>query len=675
MVSINGKTVKNRQDTELLQRLLALRPDVHNGDDDISAEEAGRLLDGNDNSYIDNCDAIEIKKIGRDFTFGKFVRCFQIFSDHGVILGTAEAFTPDAGAIVRGSLGCFGTAYKLFENADIFKDEPHAGEALEIATEEKGGVLSSGEDTLENMWEGVEAAETDEEKIRLLAIAAQSLEARTDNPTPLTENEETALRKMFDELLRILPGESEEMRYPVAGVVCCLAMASSDGGKWLEELFSKNPNMKDDADLRDLVSISFGEFYRQSPRLRQEGLSLARRAFAETGRADLLRWMWPYLEDADFAALGEAIQSREKAGSLVQWWSVEVQNLKVILTEACLRKNSPEAGRFTRTVIKMLEGKDMEESLENCSFTRRDTGTLEEVYSRPGISPASRALALGHLARLKPERYDWTAMDRIISEGVSLGEKRAILTGMNGLRTEDSHEPIRAIILREIAKVKDGRLDKDLNRAELDFILAAREALVNMGVDPNSITDPEEELNRRFRSFGKLRRRQEGVLGTEFHSEFGFIAPHERISAVVRRDEEILKRFGLTFEQVAKPLTDIRAHYVRTGESRFEITVNGRRFAVQARSPAGILRTAWFQSCPFVDSQNTEEYDFIITDPATGETLFFPGLLAHLINVHHFFEGNVHDSSGNSFRMDPEKLIRFFHFQTSSTGHRRQTED
>jgi hypothetical protein len=67
-----------------------------------------------------------------------------------------------------------------------------------------------------------------------------------------------------------------------------------------------------------------------------------------------------------------------------------------------------------------------------------------------------------------------------------------------------------------------------------------------------------------------------------------------------------------------------------------------------------VLMKSWrgMQSCPFDKSiAPFSSIDFTITNKQTGKSFKGPGLIAHLLKEHSFFEGNT------AYRVDPEKAI------------------
>ena len=153
----------------------------------------------------------------------------------------------------------------------------------------------------------------------------------------------------------------------------------------------------------------------------------------------------------------------------------------------------------------------------------------------------------------------------------------------------------------------------------------------------------------------------------------GFLGRKEKLLDVLLEDQATLKKAGLTYNAIAKLLTGIATEPYHPPRE-YGVKVNGRLYHVERREWQG------HQECPYgcgLDGErNTTEtheagldkefnwsrdihdrgsMDFIVTDPRTGNRLYFPGLLIHLIKAHHFFEGK-----GTNMRVAPESIIKFF---------------
>ncbi|MFA4967617.1 MAG: hypothetical protein WC624_05310, partial [Candidatus Margulisiibacteriota bacterium] len=69
-----------------------------------------------------------------------------------------------------------------------------------------------------------------------------------------------------------------------------------------------------------------------------------------------------------------------------------------------------------------------------------------------------------------------------------------------------------------------------------------------------------------------------------------------------------------------------------------------------------------YQHCPYEEASSADchktDMDHILYQPHTGRAIFFSGLHPHLIEAHHFFEGE-----GTSYRLSPESIIELFNLK------------
>ena len=146
-------------------------------------------------------------------------------------------------------------------------------------------------------------------------------------------------------------------------------------------------------------------------------------------------------------------------------------------------------------------------------------------------------------------------------------------------------------------------------------------------------------------------------------SMVGFLGPEESLEAVLSRDAETLARHGVACEEIANALEELL-------HSAFEpppttIKTLAQRIFSLGKSPSWApgLDTPEFrvyitvflgiQECPWCEQANNGCIDFEIINRRINESIRGPGLIAHLIRQHHFFEGVE-----SFYRVDPEKLMR-----------------
>lgn len=152
--------------------------------------------------------------------------------------------------------------------------------------------------------------------------------------------------------------------------------------------------------------------------------------------------------------------------------------------------------------------------------------------------------------------------------------------------------------------------------------------------------------------------RVEALLFPGVLSEDGFLGPNERLEDVLSEDARILASRGVTAAAIAERLRDI----VGRALDRPEYAPNGR-----SRATVDHFRVSWeqwmgFQECPWGCARaGWGSIDFVIENRRTGKRLAGPGLIAHLIAEHGFFEG--HESP---YRVDPIEAIEVLEIEPDS---------
>ncbi len=125
----------------------------------------------------------------------------------------------------------------------------------------------------------------------------------------------------------------------------------------------------------------------------------------------------------------------------------------------------------------------------------------------------------------------------------------------------------------------------------------------------------------------------EGFLGNEEHS----------LKDIIVRDEAEMQKYELDYDQTA----DLLRQLVEEGRKGLGEAVTVReKWLVQTFESRGHL------PCPFEDGifrKITAE----ITNKESGDKLLVSDLAIHLMETHHFLEGE-----GSSFRLDPSKVSK-----------------
>lgn len=166
------------------------------------------------------------------------------------------------------------------------------------------------------------------------------------------------------------------------------------------------------------------------------------------------------------------------------------------------------------------------------------------------------------------------------------------------------------------------------------------------------------------------------------YSIAGFLGATESLESVIQHDEQVLKGLGVTFEELASKLGEIieaawkmeynhsepREHaclsvdwYQKARKKPFSPVLSPENLPSQdignlyAEYQVFFMAFRGFQDCPW-DCQldnNWSCFDFLLLNRQSGDYLFAPGLIVHLIREHHFFEG-----SESPYRVEPSKLAR-----------------
>jgi len=113
---------------------------------------------------------------------------------------------------------------------------------------------------------------------------------------------------------------------------------------------------------------------------------------------------------------------------------------------------------------------------------------------------------------------------------------------------------------------------------------------------------------------------------------------------IIARDEATMTRLGIDPQEMARKmawaveLSRQKEHYCNTfTHDRFTISSAYYRMMV------------W---CPLCEGEGGNG-EVLIIDNVTGEELYFPSMMPHLVSVHHFFE-----SPRSSYRVEPEEAHR-----------------
>jgi hypothetical protein len=200
-----------------------------------------------------------------------------------------------------------------------------------------------------------------------------------------------------------------------------------------------------------------------------------------------------------------------------------------------------------------------------------------------------------------------------------------------------------------------------------------------------------------LKDFVVLRRKSFQLLATESrlketledkmrpgaYSAVGFLGITESLEKVLKQDEQTLKELGITFEKLAFELEKIVGEaweIERKCNKSRELAISSFEWVQKARlqlfppillvpdnlpdrdigniyNEYQVFFTAFrgIQECPWdCQLENTwSSFDFLLINRKSGEYLFAPGLIIHLIREHHFFEGKE-----SPYRVEPFRLAR-----------------
>jgi hypothetical protein len=148
----------------------------------------------------------------------------------------------------------------------------------------------------------------------------------------------------------------------------------------------------------------------------------------------------------------------------------------------------------------------------------------------------------------------------------------------------------------------------------------------------------EEGLEARPEYIHPRPRREREGLSSDFW------LPDEDPQEIIARDEATMVDLGIDPQQLARKMAWVvelsrqKEHYCKTfTHDRFTISSVYYRMTVP---------------CPLCDDGGGNG-ELLVRDNLTGEELYFPSMMPHLIYVHHFFE-----SPRSSYRVEPEEAER-----------------
>jgi hypothetical protein len=142
------------------------------------------------------------------------------------------------------------------------------------------------------------------------------------------------------------------------------------------------------------------------------------------------------------------------------------------------------------------------------------------------------------------------------------------------------------------------------------------------------------------------------------YSQSGFIGEKESLKDVIAKDNAYLRKQRITHWQISDGIKDIFRTITSTHEG--SRPRHGCDITAETGIPYFVKSTHYcgWQMCPFEDlppwqdvKQGKSDSDFQITNKNNNCTVFLSELHPHLIEYHHFFEGNT------EYRLEPKQII------------------
>jgi hypothetical protein len=172
-----------------------------------------------------------------------------------------------------------------------------------------------------------------------------------------------------------------------------------------------------------------------------------------------------------------------------------------------------------------------------------------------------------------------------------------------------------------------------------------------------------------------------------YYSQAGFLGRKESLEDVIRRDEQDLQAIGISCEQISAELEKLlkivleqRLKLLYTHSEEYDERENPPfewdnqpapifseghlpdlrfGFLVENKYQVLIIQYRGLQNCPWdcVLRNTWSSFNFLLLNRETAKYITAPGLIVHLIDEHHFFEGK-----GSPYRVDPIRLAQVLGF-------------
>ena len=200
-----------------------------------------------------------------------------------------------------------------------------------------------------------------------------------------------------------------------------------------------------------------------------------------------------------------------------------------------------------------------------------------------------------------------------------------------------------AVPLKEV-KFKSPITDEIFPLNEKDKFVqpAQQEGSMNIGM-PN-----DTKLLKNLKEINKVSIEElEKTMRPDEDSQAGFLGEDESFLDVLAEDNETIKEYGITHQDIARKLFTVTKalDFVMAG---LEFEYGGQKFRVEGKFTKGM------QHSPFKDKTGSS-HDVILTNLETEKTITFSRLHPDMIHRYGFYEGQ-----GTSYRLDPKEVIEIF---------------
>ena len=355
-----------------------------------------------------------------------------------------------------------------------------------------------------------------------------------------------------------------------------------------------------------------------------------------------------------FGQLIENAKTNGLADDLAIFAERLLEKLKTLDDKLALVKEMsrmPESKKLQKLKIRLLQDKDTAirtSALETLDYNFiKNNPVLIAMFEKMA---KDEKMAAAWLFKLNPAKYHdlmiTTLKEMMISKSVAYPALFEVISNAN-ISSLDKTE-LKNTLLEYLTILKAGRVDETMSKDEIDTARLVRYILVSKcGMNPFEASDPVEQLEKRMRENGTEFPEDDGG-NYRYCSSTGYLGPDDSLIKTINDDLTYLKTLGISPKTIAHPMKLIRAHYKSTGEIKFNIVINGRNYHVEIKGPN------WSTSCPFIDSHDTSENEYVVTNES-GDKYYFVGLMPHLIETHGFFEGK-----GTDYRLEPNTIIKFF---------------